>query len=175
MNCCKVSRLLSAYIDSELTGAEMLSIRDHMRTCSSCQREYESLKSVKRMCGIEVPDSSPNLEVRLLQAVHNTRSLPVVAKRPRRLAANLSLAMASVLLFGLATVFWTAAREPAAVSPSALSHEQETKAAPLHGGIAETASKNLHNSDQEVQQEREFVDGSNPLSGPASAIAYADR
>ena len=37
MNCGRVSNQLSAYIDRELTGAEMLSVRGHLGDCDSCQ------------------------------------------------------------------------------------------------------------------------------------------
>lgn len=39
--------LISAYIDGELTGAEMLSIRRHLSECAECAREYESLLGLK--------------------------------------------------------------------------------------------------------------------------------
>lgn len=48
MNCTKVTALLSAYIDGELTGAEMLEIRRHISSCSDCEREMESIKFIKR-------------------------------------------------------------------------------------------------------------------------------
>jgi anti-sigma factor RsiW len=40
--------LMSAYIDGELTGAEMLAIRRHMHDCDDCAGEYESMRTVKQ-------------------------------------------------------------------------------------------------------------------------------
>lgn len=39
--------LISAYIDGELTGAEMLCIRRHLSECVECAREYESMLGLK--------------------------------------------------------------------------------------------------------------------------------
>lgn len=49
MNCRRVSSLMSAYIDGELTGDEMLEIRRHMHDCGSCMLQYESLRQMKQM------------------------------------------------------------------------------------------------------------------------------
>ena len=77
MNCRKVNSLLSAYIDSELTGTEQLQIRDHLRRCESCSAEYESLLYTKQMisrAALKVP--RPSLEEEILQriAVEDRRS-----------------------------------------------------------------------------------------------------
>ncbi|MEN6520272.1 MAG: zf-HC2 domain-containing protein [Armatimonadota bacterium] len=48
MNCRRVSNLISAYIDGELTGVEMLEIRRHLDECQSCTLQYESLRNVKQ-------------------------------------------------------------------------------------------------------------------------------
>lgn len=49
MNCRRVSSLVSAYIDGELTGVEMLEIRDHLGGCRSCTEQYETLRSTKQL------------------------------------------------------------------------------------------------------------------------------
>ena len=38
---------MSAYVDDELTGVEMLEIRRHLGECESCAQEYESVRFVK--------------------------------------------------------------------------------------------------------------------------------
>jgi anti-sigma factor RsiW len=48
MNCHRVVNLMSAYVDGELTGEEMLSIRRHMATCPECSEEHESILITKR-------------------------------------------------------------------------------------------------------------------------------
>jgi len=49
MNCRRVSSLISAYIDGELTGIEMLEIRRHLESCRSCTLQYESLRLTKQL------------------------------------------------------------------------------------------------------------------------------
>lgn len=48
MNCRHVVNLLSAYVDGELTGTEMLEIRRHVSTCSECADEYQAVLFTKR-------------------------------------------------------------------------------------------------------------------------------
>lgn len=51
MNCGRVSNQLSAYLDRELTGTEMLQIRSHLGDCDRCRDEYEALGRIKMMLG----------------------------------------------------------------------------------------------------------------------------
>ena len=47
MNCRRVINSISAYVDGELTGAEMLEIRRHLSECPDCREEYDSIRQVK--------------------------------------------------------------------------------------------------------------------------------
>ncbi len=47
MNCNHVKSQLSAYIDSELSGAQMLAIRSHLTACNECRKEMSELRAVK--------------------------------------------------------------------------------------------------------------------------------
>lgn len=47
MNCGQVQNLLSAYLDSELPGSQMLTIRAHLSICNGCQKELSDLRCVK--------------------------------------------------------------------------------------------------------------------------------
>ena len=47
MNCRRVVNLMSAFVDGELTGTEMLAIRRHIGDCPECARERESLRMTK--------------------------------------------------------------------------------------------------------------------------------
>jgi len=51
MNCHKVQSLISAYVDCELSGHEMLAIRQHLSECPECNAEFQSLFQVKRALG----------------------------------------------------------------------------------------------------------------------------
>ncbi|MHB9038515.1 MAG: anti-sigma factor family protein [Armatimonadota bacterium] len=49
MNCRRVVNLMSAYVDGELTGVEMLEIRRHLNECTECAEEHESMRFTKQM------------------------------------------------------------------------------------------------------------------------------
>ncbi|HUV04780.1 MAG TPA: zf-HC2 domain-containing protein [Armatimonadota bacterium] len=51
MNCRKVQSLISAYVDCELSGLEMLAVRQHLSDCGECTLEFESLLGVKKALG----------------------------------------------------------------------------------------------------------------------------
>jgi len=51
MNCHKVQSLMSAYVDCELSGLEMLVVRQHLSGCGECNSEFESLLGVKKALG----------------------------------------------------------------------------------------------------------------------------
>jgi anti-sigma factor RsiW len=51
MNCGHVANQVSAYIDRELTGAEMLCVRRHLSDCERCRSEYETLCRMKMLLG----------------------------------------------------------------------------------------------------------------------------
>jgi anti-sigma factor RsiW len=58
MLCSRVRNLLSAYCDSELTGAEMLQIRRHLGDCADCRGEHEAALRIKRLLGA-LPPAEP--------------------------------------------------------------------------------------------------------------------
>lgn len=48
MNCRRVVNLMSAYVDGELTGEEMLEIRRHLSGCADCEAEHQSTLFMKQ-------------------------------------------------------------------------------------------------------------------------------
>ena len=46
---CRVEKLLSSFLDGELSEKEAAFVRQHLATCPECQKEYESLQSVDQM------------------------------------------------------------------------------------------------------------------------------
>jgi anti-sigma factor RsiW len=51
VNCRKIQSILSAYLDGELTGEEMIAIREHLSICQTCSDEHVSLQVVKKLLG----------------------------------------------------------------------------------------------------------------------------
>ena len=100
MNCRNVLHKLSAYIDGELTGAEMLSIRSHLSKCSDCSREERSFqRAFKRLLG-SLPCVEPpsGLEERLIGALRTEQKAS--SWWPQlRIASLTAVAAAVVVMF----------------------------------------------------------------------------
>lgn len=96
MNCRVLKSKLSAYIDRELSGRDMLEIRDHLAQCAECQHEYRALTGIKQCLGsLAAPAPSYDFEDRLLTAVAKS------APQPDRRLSTFSLALVS----GVAALF----------------------------------------------------------------------
>lgn len=69
MNCRSAESRLSAYVDGELGGFEMLSLREHLSTCRSCSREADAIRHAKRLFSA-LPDHEPDQD--FLDRLHST-------------------------------------------------------------------------------------------------------
>ncbi|MFN3652716.1 MAG: anti-sigma factor family protein [Armatimonadota bacterium] len=82
MLCNRVQNLLSAYIDSELTGQEMLSIRGHVERCPDCRQELESLRGVKRLfASLDTPAAVPAFSMEAVEERLRERSASATVAR----------------------------------------------------------------------------------------------
>ena len=70
MNCKTVQISLSAYLDGELAGSEMLEVRHHVQECAVCAREAEELRTLKTMlASSNTPTPPADFEARLVAHV----------------------------------------------------------------------------------------------------------
>ena len=66
MNCKSVQNRLSAYLDRELGGDELLQMRAHISVCRECRSEVEGLRTLKALLGgIQCPEPPEDLAERL--------------------------------------------------------------------------------------------------------------
>lgn len=71
MNCRTVQNNLSAYLDRELSGEEMLAMRAHVCECRACQEEEQAMRALKALLsGLPTPPAASDLEERLIATVH---------------------------------------------------------------------------------------------------------
>jgi hypothetical protein len=49
MKCAEYKRLLSPYLDGQVSGAEMFALQTHMKGCGSCAREYAETQRTLQM------------------------------------------------------------------------------------------------------------------------------
>lgn len=76
MNCRNCRACLSAYLDGELTGTEMLRVREHVGRCQPCRDELEGFRSLKRALGeMAAPLPPASLEDRILRTVREEARL----------------------------------------------------------------------------------------------------
>ncbi len=120
MNCHHARQLISPYLDQQLTGREMLTLQDHFRICTSCEREMQSIRQVKALLrGLREPGPpqgfSNSVARRLKQtetqpwhflcrASLDRQKTPLRLPRPqrgRRLASALVLSCVSLVSFAL--------------------------------------------------------------------------
>ena len=68
MTCIQSKSMLSAYLDGAVTGKQMHALDEHLRQCSQCDREYQSLRRTQSLLAqvgpARVPEDLP-LKLRL--------------------------------------------------------------------------------------------------------------
>jgi anti-sigma factor RsiW len=74
--------MLSAYIDGELTGQEMLNVRGHISRCRECRDEHYSLKTMKYLLS-SLPEKEPRPEWVAYLAESVARPIPTMSDRLR--------------------------------------------------------------------------------------------
>lgn len=105
MNCRTAQNLISAYVDGELCGVEMLRLRDHLAQCKDCHAEVEELKAVKRLLSGQNPIDVPSgFEERLAAFVLRDEQ-PARREVPTWRLALLSSVAAAVVVFSFLQVF----------------------------------------------------------------------
>jgi len=130
MQCSKVQLQLSAYIDAELSGDEMLSIREHLRACPDCAAVEHAERSTKSLLSsMKSHDPSEYLEERLVNSVL-TKPRRAAERRKfgwKVLSCGLAVATATVLLLRVQEWNTPQARVTASVVPNSatvVSHDQ---------------------------------------------------
>jgi len=59
MNHHRAGRLLSAYVDSELTAAETRAMQEHLLDCAACREAYENLRAARDLLAGLAPADPP--------------------------------------------------------------------------------------------------------------------
>ena len=121
MNCGNVQNALSAYIDRELTGEQMLCIRDHIKYCPECAQELLALSALKSEL-VKLPSIEPRaeLEREILQAINREDSEARPARLSRRSLGTLvatSVAAAALALLTYNAFFGASQTEQVAEEP----------------------------------------------------------
>ena len=102
MNCQIAQNLLSAYLDRELPGDQMIALRSHVERCNECSTELESLRALKSDLA-----TLPSIEIRSgfsQDVMRLVREEPAQSPAPRlplplMVATSVAAAVLAVLLF----------------------------------------------------------------------------
>lgn len=151
MNCKAVESRLSAYLDGELTGEEMLEMRAHLGRCAGCAGEMAELRLLKSLLGgAEEPEPESEFEGRLVAHVFSQKP----ARSTARAALPYALAATLVASLGFALL----ANRPAA------------HAAPFE-------ARNATPYDLDMQSDQAFYAGTDPLrtSAPIVPASYGGK
>lgn len=112
MNCRHVINSISAYVDGELTGAEMLEIRRHLNECPDCSQECDSIRQVKfSIARLRTMAPRPEFAVCIVQKLDEVSIPPyerVLAGLFRFAARKLSPVAAALAVSGVALAILTA-------------------------------------------------------------------
>jgi len=100
MNCKKIKKHLSAYVDSELDDELENQIKAHLKTCESCKTKVEHYRKVWQWIGegIEV-EPNPFLAAKIKRRIKNLDALP--EKKSRGLAVLGKLLVPATAVVGL--------------------------------------------------------------------------
>lgn len=112
MNCRRVVNLMSAYVDGELTGEEMLGIRRHLSECDECAQEHESIRMTKMvLVRLRTAAPRPDLAASILKQLDEVGIpcyLRVTNSVVRFLHEKLSPVAAALAVSGAALVIMSA-------------------------------------------------------------------
>jgi predicted anti-sigma-YlaC factor YlaD len=79
MKCSEVRKLLSAYLDAEVSEKDSRFIEEHIASCAACKTELDELSSVTRVIdSIEDIKVNPYFSIRLKRVIGDTETKQVI-------------------------------------------------------------------------------------------------
>jgi len=95
MTCKKYGLLMSAVLDGEASEKEKNKLNEHIAHCSSCAKEFEELKRVKKFTSLRIAEAAPDFfETRVLQRVKDGQA----SRRPAYIKKLVPVGVALLLL-----------------------------------------------------------------------------
>ncbi len=76
MRCSEAEELFSPYLDSTLTGAQMIALQEHIGSCAHCASAYELLRQTQQMLlSVKRPKAPVDLGLKLRLAISREAAL----------------------------------------------------------------------------------------------------
>jgi len=84
MNCRKVSRRLSAYIEGSLSPGENAGLEEHLKACSVCRQKLADIKAIIQTAGkLEHFETGPHFTSRVMCALNQQNNIGIAWKKWR--------------------------------------------------------------------------------------------
>ncbi len=81
MNCARMKKLFSPYLDGRVSGSEMRALARHVEECAACAREYAAMQRTQQLLASLGPKKAPaDLALKLRVAISREAAH---ARRPR--------------------------------------------------------------------------------------------
>jgi len=107
LNCHRVRKSISPYLDNQLTGREMLDLQEHFALCPSCEAEMRSIREVKTLLrGLHRPRPRGEMAALIASRLAEKESVPPTWQVPRPQRGR---RLATALVFSCLAVFSVAA------------------------------------------------------------------
>jgi len=102
MNCDKIIKLLNAYIDQELDAESTQTVKEHLKSCSSCREEYLKLKQVVSILNSISPQLAPETFTQNIMAKISQEEIQIQSSWIDRIKKQVSIPRFSFRLIGAA-------------------------------------------------------------------------
>jgi hypothetical protein len=102
MNCQKIKKLLNPYIDQALDADTAQQVEEHLKSCSTCNKEYQSLKEIITSLNSLSPKPSPGTFTQNIMAKISQKEIQIQTSWINRIKKQVSIPQPSFRLVGAA-------------------------------------------------------------------------
>ncbi|MBU4511408.1 zf-HC2 domain-containing protein, partial [bacterium] len=102
MNCQKIKKLLNPYIDKTLDTDMTKQIGEHLKSCPTCNKEYQSLKEIITSLNSLSTQSAPEDFTRSIMAKISQKEIQIRSSWMDRLKKRIAIPRFSFRLVGAA-------------------------------------------------------------------------
>ena len=103
MNCQKIKKLLNTYIDQALDADTAQQVEEHLKSCSTCNKEYQSLKEIITFLNSLSTQPAPADFTQSIMAKISQKEMQIQTSWIDRIKRQISIPRLSFRLVGAAT------------------------------------------------------------------------
>jgi hypothetical protein len=102
MNCQKIKKLLNPYIEQVLDTDTARQVEEHLKSCSTCNKEYQSLKEIITSLNSLSPQPAPRTFTQNIMAKISQKEIQIQTSWIDRIKRQISIPRLSFRLVGAA-------------------------------------------------------------------------